>query len=54
VHVPVALVIVTVLPLSEQTPDTLMTTAPPGAVAATEKLEFNAAEAGAACVTVIV
>ena len=46
-HVPVPLVIVNVDPELEQAPELEKTTAPPGAVAATEKLEPKTADAGA-------
>jgi hypothetical protein len=52
-HVPLALVIVNVAPTLEHAPPLEKTTAPPGAVAATENIEPNAPLAGACVVTVI-
>src|SRR5262249_10903942 len=52
-HVPVPLVIVNVAPTFEHAPALENTTEPPGAVAATEKLEPNTALAGTCVVTVI-
>jgi hypothetical protein len=51
--VPVPLVIVNVAPTFEHTPELEKTTAPPGAVAATEKPVPNTALAGACVVTEI-
>ena len=53
-HDPVPLVIVNVDPEFEQAPELEKTTTPPGADAATEKLEPKTADAGACVETVIV
>ena len=53
-HDPVPLVIVNAAPEFEQTPELENVTAPPGAVAATEKLEPKVADNGACVETVIV
>ena len=53
-HVPVAAVIVNVAPELVHAPELEKVTAPPGAEAATEKLDAFAAVAGACVVTVIV
>jgi len=45
---------VTIFPLLEHAPDVVTATVPPGAVAATVKVEWYAAEAGAGVVTVMV
>jgi hypothetical protein len=54
VQVPEPLVIVKLEPVFEQEPALEKLTDPPGALAATEKLELYAAEPGACVVTVIV